>query len=74
MWLIVLEASPCVCIYLMMVGHKHHAVAVGEWCFNTVSVYFLLYCEQPLRQPSLASHRKCEKDVCAIVIVLYKRC
>ena len=23
-----LEASPCLCIYLMMDGHKHHAVAV----------------------------------------------
>ena len=43
-----LEASPSLCIYLMMDGHKHHAVAVGEWCFSIVSVYFDLYCEQPL--------------------------
>ena len=26
--LIVLEALPCLCIYLMMDGHKHHAVVV----------------------------------------------
>ena len=58
-----------VCIYLMMDGHKHHAVAVGERCFSVVSIYFDLYCEQPLRPPSLSSHRKCEVNVCAIVIV-----
>ena len=39
-WLIVLEASPCLCIYLMMDDHKHHAVAVGEWCFSVVSICF----------------------------------
>ena len=39
-WLIVLEALPCVCIYLMMDGHKHHGVAVGEWCFSIVSICF----------------------------------
>ena len=39
-WLIVLEASPCLYIYLMMDGHKHHAVAVGEWCFSIVSICF----------------------------------
>ena len=64
-----LEASPCLCIYLMMDGHKPRAIVVGEWCFNIVSVNFNLYCAQPLRQPSLPIHRKCEVDVCAIVIV-----
>ena len=67
--LILLEASPCLCMYLMMDGHKHHAVVVGEWCFSIVFVYFDLYCEQPLTQSSLTTHRKCEVDVCAIVIV-----
>ena len=67
-WLIVPEASPCLCIYLMMDGYKHLAVAVGEWCFSVVSIYFDLYCEQPLRPFSLSIHRKCEVGVCAIVI------
>ena len=72
-WLIVLEASPCLCIYLMMDGHKHYAVAVGEWCFSVVSICFDLYCEQPLRPFSLSIHRKCEVGVCAIVIVFKKK-
>ena len=36
---------------------------------GVAGMHFDLYCEQPLRQPSLASHRKCEVDVCAIVFV-----
>ena len=58
---------------LMMDGHKHHAVAVGEWCFSIVCIYFDLYCEQPLRQPSLASHRKYEVDVCAMSLYFKRR-